>query len=104
MAHFLVDTYRNQQEIDEVLDSIVGTSLWNQFAGRYYEVYGKEYQGEELDRMVKREILGKTLAQRFVPGMEQAVEDLTRPRTPSSPCLAGWYELYVISSPAKDRI
>ena len=26
--------------------------------------------------MVKREILGKTLAQRFVPGMEQAVEDL----------------------------
>lgn len=77
VAHFLVDTYRNQQEIDEVLDSIVGTSLWNQFAGRYYEVYGKEYQGEELDRMVKREILGKTLAQRFVPGMEQAVEDLT---------------------------
>lgn len=77
VAHFLVDTYRNQQEIDEVLDSIVGTSLWNQFAGRYYEVYRKEYQGEELDRMVKREILGKTLAQRFVPGMEQAVEDLT---------------------------
>lgn len=77
VAHFLVDTYRNQQEIDEVLDSVVGTSLWNQFAGRYYEVYGKEYQGEELDRMVKREILGKTLAHRFVPGMEQAVEDLT---------------------------
>ena len=76
VAHFLVDTYRNQQEIDEVLDSVVGTSLWNQFAGRYYEVYGKEYQGDELDRMVKREILGKTLAQRFVPGMEQAVEDL----------------------------
>lgn len=76
VAHFLVDTYRNQQEIDEVLDSVVGTSLWNQFAGRYYEVYGKEYQGEELDRMVKREILGKTLAQRFVPGMERAVEDL----------------------------
>ena len=76
VAHFLIDTYRNQQEIDEVLDSVVGTSLWNQFAGRYYEVYGKEYQGEELDRMVKREILGKTLAQRFVPGMERAVEDL----------------------------
>lgn len=76
VAHFLIDTYRNQQEIDEVLDSVVDTPLWNQFAGRYYEVYGKEYQGEELDRMVKREILGKTLAQRFVPGMEQAVEDL----------------------------
>lgn len=76
VAHFLIDTYRNQQEIDEVLDSVVGMPLWNQFAGRYYEVYGKEYQGEELDRMVKREILGKTLAQRFVPGMEQAVEDL----------------------------
>lgn len=76
VSHFLIDTYRNQQEIDEILDSVEGTSLWNQFAGRYYEVYGKEYQGEELDRMVKREILGKTLAQRFVPGMEQAVEDL----------------------------
>lgn len=76
VAHFLIDTYRNQQEIDEVLDSVVDTPLWNQFAGRYYEVYRKEYQGEELDRMVKREILGKTLAQRFVPGMEQAVEDL----------------------------
>lgn len=77
VAHFLIDTYRNQQEIDEILDSVEGTSLWNQFAGRYYEVYGKEYQGEGLDRMVKREILGKTLAQRFVQGMEQAVEDLT---------------------------
>lgn len=77
VAHFLIDTYRNQQEIDEIMDSVVGTPLWNQFAGRYYEVYGKEYQGEELDRMVKREILGKTLAHRFVPGMEQAVEDLT---------------------------
>ena len=43
---FLIDTYRNQQEIEsEVLDSVVGTPLWNQFAGRYYEVYGKEYQG-----------------------------------------------------------
>ena len=34
VAHFLIDTYRNQQEIDEVLDSVVDTPLWNPFAGR----------------------------------------------------------------------
>lgn len=76
VSHFLIDTYKNQQEIDDVLDSVKDTPLWNQFAGRYYEVYGREYEGEELDRMVRREILGKILASRFVKGMERDVEGL----------------------------
>lgn len=76
VAHFLVDTYRNQAEIDEVLDTVEGTDMWNRYASRYYEVYGREYKGEELDRMVRREILGKILADRFNSTAERGAEAL----------------------------
>lgn len=74
IAHFLVDTYRNQQEIDEILPGVRDTVQWNTYAARYYEVYGKDYSGEELDRMVEREILGKILSERFYPGMQNGAD------------------------------
>ena len=61
-AHFLVEAYTDQRSISEVLDQVEGTEEWNTYAGRYYEIYGKTYEGQELDEMVRREILGKILA------------------------------------------
>ena len=76
VAHFLIDTYKNQEEINEVLSSVRGTEEWSQHAKHYYEVYGKDYQGAELDRMVEREILGKVLARKFTAGMASDVDTL----------------------------
>ena len=73
-AHFLIDTYINQAEIDEILPSVHGTPQWDKYAKRYYEIYGRDYQGAELDRMVEREILGKILRDKFVAG--QSVESM----------------------------
>lgn len=76
VSHFLVDTYKNQEEVNEVLPSVRESEEWDMYASTYYEAYGKRYSGEELDRMVEREILGKILSRRFTSGMESRVEEL----------------------------
>lgn len=75
-AHFLVDTYRNQEEVSDVLPTVRESEEWSAYAPLYYEIYGKRYSGAELDRMVEREILGKILARKFVSGMERRVDEL----------------------------
>lgn len=72
-AHFLVEAYVDQQSISDVLDQVEGTDEWNTYAGRYYETYGKTYEGQELDNVVRREILGKILA-RELQSTPQATE------------------------------
>lgn len=64
-AHFMVETFTNQHRIDESLSEVDKTDTWDRYASTYYEIYGKEYEGAELDRMVRREILGKLIAERF---------------------------------------
>lgn len=61
-AHFLVEAYRDQNEINDTLEGVEQTEEWKMYAGRYYDVYGKTYEGAELDEAVRREILGKILA------------------------------------------
>lgn len=61
-AHFLVEAFHDQAEVDAVLEQVEGTTEWEQFAGEYYQKYGEKFSGEELDNQVRREILGKILA------------------------------------------
>lgn len=84
-AHFLVDTYRNQSEIDDVLQEVRSSEEWKTYAPRYYEAYGKKYEGAELDRMVEREILGKMLAARFSrEALAEASLDIENESSPMS--------------------
>lgn len=64
-AHFMVETFRDQYRIDEAAAEVEGTDMWDRYASTYYEIYGRQYEGAELDRMVRREILGKLIADRF---------------------------------------
>lgn len=64
-AHFMVETFRDQNRIDEAASEVDKTDMWDEYASVYYDIYGKEYKGAELDRMVRREILGKLIADRF---------------------------------------
>lgn len=65
-AHFLVETYQNQQEINDVLPEVENTPQWNDYAKTYYDIYGEEYSGDELTNMVRREVLGKILRDVFL--------------------------------------
>lgn len=38
------------------------TEEWKQYAQQYFDIYSKEYSGDKLDEMVRREILGKVMA------------------------------------------
>lgn len=71
-AHFLVEAYRDQNAVESVLQDVEGTEEWNQYAGQYYNTYGKVYEGSELDNAVRREILGKILAREMQTGTAQA--------------------------------
>lgn len=64
-AHFLVEAYTDQAEIESVLSEVRSSEEWSTHASRYYEIYGKTLEGRELDEAVEREILGKMLVSRF---------------------------------------
>ena len=66
VAHFMVEAYQDQAAVNESLEGIEETAEWNEFASQYYEIYGKEYSGEELENAVRREILGKVLKNRIL--------------------------------------
>ena len=66
VAHFMVEAYQDQAAVNEALEGIEETAEWNEFASQYYEIYGKEYSGEELENAVRREILGKVLKNRIL--------------------------------------
>lgn len=65
VAHFLVEAYSDQDAINNMLQDVEHTEEWDEFASRYYEIYGKTLQGEELENAVHREILGKIIANNF---------------------------------------
>lgn len=64
-AHFIVESW-NQEEITNLLNSIHKSPQWAQHAQRYREIYSKDYSGQELDTVVRKEILGKVLADNLV--------------------------------------
>ena len=61
VAHFIVEGW-NQAEIENLLRNIHRTPEYQQFAERYREIYSKKYSEQELEDVVRREILGKVLA------------------------------------------
>lgn len=71
VAHFLVEAYKDQAAIEDVLPDVESTEEWATYAGQYYEVYGKTYEGVELDNAVRREVLGKIIAKRFGSAVSQ---------------------------------
>jgi hypothetical protein len=64
-AHFIVESW-DQNEISNLLKSINKTPQWAEHAQKYTEIYSKDYSGAELDNIVRREILGKVLADNLV--------------------------------------
>lgn len=59
-AHLIVEGW-NTEEIENLLRNIHRTEEWAELSEQYREIYSKTYSGEELENVVRKEILGKVL-------------------------------------------
>ena len=65
VAHFIVEAW-NQEEVSRMLPYVKDTTYYAQFAETYREIYSKtESDPEVVEQTVRREILGKMLAESF---------------------------------------
>ena len=61
-SHFIVEAW-NEEDISNLLRTIDKTEEYKEFSAFYRELYAKQgLTGEELEQLVRREILGKVLA------------------------------------------
>ena len=63
-AHFIVEAW-NQEDISNLLASVDRTPEWAEFSGIYRELYRNDNKGiseDDLDTLIRKEILGKVLA------------------------------------------
>lgn len=60
-AHFIVEAMPQSQTAD-VLRNIHKSEEWAEFSEAYRNIYNEEYSGEELEEAVRREVLGKIVA------------------------------------------
>ena len=60
-AHFIVEGW-DQSEIEPLLEQVMFTDEWLEYADQYRKVYSKKYPKELVEDAVKKEILGKILA------------------------------------------
>ena len=60
-AHLIVEGW-NIEEIENLLRNIHKSDEWAEHSDNYREIYSKDFKGEELEQVVRKEILGKVLA------------------------------------------
>jgi hypothetical protein len=71
VSHFLVEAFSDQNAVDEALASIPFTSEYMEHQTRYRAAYERQgAKGEELENLVRREVLGKILAKHLQGKME----------------------------------
>ena len=58
----LIEATLDPRTTEGIRRNIDKTEEWKQYSEQYFEIYAKEYSGEKLDEMVRREILGKVMA------------------------------------------
>lgn len=68
VAHIAIEAFNDQNSIDDALKLVENTPEYSMHKDYYTEKYKDFYEGEELDRHVKKEILGKILANQLIEG------------------------------------
>lgn len=65
VCHFIIEAW-DSNEVSKLLPYVVQTDLYKQFAEQYRDIYSKQMENasaEEIENTVRKEILGKILAQ-----------------------------------------
>lgn len=76
VSHFIVEA-TNPAQLENLLRNIHRTKEWSEFQQSYRDIYGKEYSGEALEEVVRKEILGKVLANSLQDNFAQNKESQT---------------------------
>lgn len=72
VSHFAVEWYSDQAVIEKMLDKVNQTDTYKRESERYREMYRREdLQGEQLERKVRKEVLGKILAEKIKDNFNQ---------------------------------
>ena len=66
LSHFVIEAYDNQEAIKELYEEVETTDEWITFSSTYYHTYGQKFEGDVLEELVHKEILGKILARKVV--------------------------------------
>lgn len=69
VSHFIVEAF-DINEVENLLRNIHKTPQYTQYAEMYREIYSNEYSGAELENAVRREVLGKILAESLQANFE----------------------------------
>lgn len=77
VAHFINEAMP-QAQVENVLRNIDKSEEWQQFAAIYREIYAEEYSGEDLENAVRREVLGKVVANSIAANFETANKSATQ--------------------------
>ena len=71
VAHFAVEYFNDQGIIDSMLERIPETDVYKAEAAKYRQLYSKQASGQALERMVRKEVLGKILAERMIKNLKE---------------------------------
>ncbi len=72
VSHFAVEWFSDQSIIQKMIDKVNQTDTYKREADRYREVYKREgLSGEQLENKVRREVLGKILAEKIIDNFNE---------------------------------
>lgn len=66
VAHVILESFYDQDIINELEVEVENTSEWKTWSAHYYQKYSDMYSGSKLDKAVRREVLGKILASKML--------------------------------------
>jgi len=72
VAHFAIEYMKDQDIVNKMLDKVVETSHYAQYSDTYRDTYRRpDLTGEQLERKVRKEVLGKILADRITENFDE---------------------------------
>lgn len=75
VAHIAIEAYSDQASIEEALRNVHLTPEYEEFYEFYKTKYAPFFKGEQLERQVKKEILGKILKREFLTRFDQSYKN-----------------------------
>jgi hypothetical protein len=77
VAHFMIEAFSDQNTIDKLASEVHTTNEWLSESDMYRKKYKEQAKNEqELDKMVRREILGKVLQNKILSRTNEEAENL----------------------------
>ena len=70
VAHFAIEYYTDREIVQKMMESVDQTEAYQREAAIYRNRYSKQASGEQLENKVRKEILGKILAEKIADNFE----------------------------------